>query len=344
MNHSNLLLKLVIALSMLALLVSACSIGTSNVTPPLQPSEFSSPELKKAVARVNGTEITFGELKRAEKILKANQPGVEIPANLRQEFVKQALNQLISSELLFQAGQKIEFKDLDKQTAERFEKIKGGFADANAYAKELQNIGMDEKMLRDYTRRDVIIANFVNNNIASKVTVSEAEIKTFYDQNPTNFTKPERLRASHILIGVDGKAAVEDKNKAREKAEKLHKELAGGADFVTLAKENSTCPSSKQGGDLGYFTKGKMVPQFEQAAFALEVGKMSGVVETQFGFHIIKLTDRIQAETVTLAAASKNIAEYLKAQKINTAIGDFVGEVRRNSNTKIDILLPESYK
>ncbi|NTV47954.1 MAG: peptidylprolyl isomerase, partial [Chlorobiales bacterium] len=198
MNHSNLLLKPVIAVSLLALFVSACSVGTSNVTPPLQPSEFSSPELKKTVARVNGTEITLGELRRAEKILMANQPGVEIPPALKKEFEKQALNQLISSELLFQAGQKLDVKDLDKQATERLEKIKGGFADANVYAKELQNIGMDEKMLRDYTRRDLVIAHFVNNQIASKVTVSDSEIKAFYDQNPTNFIKPEQLRASHI--------------------------------------------------------------------------------------------------------------------------------------------------
>ncbi|NTV50405.1 MAG: peptidylprolyl isomerase [Geobacteraceae bacterium] len=336
MSHLNLLLKPVIAVSMLALLVSACSVGPSNVTPPPQSTEFTSPELKKAVARVNGTEITLGELKRAEKILMAKQPGAEIPPHLKKEFEKQALNQLISSELLFQAGQKLEVKDLDKQSADRFEKIKGGFADANAYAKELQNIGMDEKMLRDYTRRDLVIANFVNTNIASKVTVSEGEIKTFYDQNPTNFVKPEQLRASHILVSVDSKAGADDKNKARERAEKLHKELVNGANFVTLAKENSSCPSSKQGGDLGYFTKGKMVPQFEQAAFALEVGGLSGVVETQFGFHIIKLTDRTKAETTPLSAVNKKIEEYIKAQKINAAIGDFVGKARQDA--KIEML------
>ncbi len=340
MNHSKLLLKPVIAASMLTLFISACSPGASNVVQSLSSTDFSSPELKKTVARVNGTEITLCELKRAEKILMANQPGVEIPPTLKKEFEKQALNQLISSELLFQAGQKLDVKDLDKQTADRLEKIKSGFPDANVYAKELQNIGMDENMLRDYTRRDLVIANFVNTNFASQVAVSEKEIKTFYDQNSDKFSQPEQVRASHILIGVDSKAGAEEKNKAREKAEKLHKELESGADFVALAKENSTCPSSKQGGDLGYFTKGKMVPQFEQAVFALEPGGLSGVVETQFGFHIIKVTDRKKAETVPLATAHKKIEDYLKAQKINAAIGDFVGEARRSA--KIEVLLSQS--
>ncbi|MDD2540047.1 MAG: peptidylprolyl isomerase [Desulfuromonadaceae bacterium] len=340
MNHTKKMLKPVVAAAMMALFISACSPGASNVVQSLSSTEFSSPDLKKAVARVNGTEITLGELKRAEKILIAGQPGMAIPPYLKEEFEKQALNQLISSELLFQAGQKLDIKDLDKQTADRLEKIRTGFPDTKEYAKQLQNIGMDENMLRDYTRRDLIIANFVNTNFASQVTVDEKEIKTFYDQNPDKFSQAEQVRASHILIGVDSKAGTDEKNKAREKAEKLHKELESGADFVALAKENSTCPSSKQGGDLGYFPKGKMVPQFEQAAFALEPGRLSGVIETQYGFHIIKLTDRKKAEKISLEIAHKKIENYLLTQKTNAAIGDFVGEARKSA--KIDVLLPQS--
>ncbi len=337
MNYSNLLLKPVIVISMLALSVSACSVGTSNVTPSVRSSEFTSPEMKNVVARVNGTEITLGELKRAQKLFLAAQPGGVAPPGLNKEFEKQVLGQLIGLELLFQAGQKLDVKDLDKQVADKLEKNRAGFTDEKDYAKKLQDFGIDENILRDSIRRDLVISNFVTTNISSKITVSEEEIKTFYDKNPTNFLKPEQFKASHILVGVDGKAGVEEKNKAREKAEKLHKELVDGADFVTLAKENSTCPSSKQGGDLGYFTKGKMVPQFEKAAFALEIGGLSGVVETQYGFHIIKLMDRTKAETTPLAAATKNIEDYLKAKKTNDAIAAYLVEARKNA--KIDILL-----
>ena len=339
MNYSNLLLKLVIALSMLALSVSACSVGTSNVTPSVQSTEFTSPEMKNVVARVNGTEITAGELKRAQKLFMAAQPGGKIPPGLNKQFEKRSLDQLVDLELLFQAGQKLEVKDLDKQVTDKFEKNRAGFTDEKDYAKRLQNFGIDENMLRDSIRRDLVVANFVTTNIAPKIAVSEEEIKTFYDKNPTNFLKPEQLKTSHILIGVDSKAGVEEKKKAREKAEKLHKELIGGADFETLAKENSTCPSSKQGGDLGYFTKGKMVPQFEKAAFALEIGGLSGVVETQYGFHIIKLMDRKNAETTPLAASTKQIEDYLKAQKTNDAIAAYIVEARKSA--KIEMLLPQ---
>ena len=336
MYLTNLLSKSTIAIGMLLPLISACSLSSSNVTTALPTAEVSA-DLKKNVARVNGKDISAAELQRAKKILLANKPGLQIPPLLQKEFEIQALNQLISSELLFQASQKLDIKDLDKQAKAKLAQIKNGFPDVKDYVRELQNIGMDEKMLLDSTRRDLTIAYLVNTNIASKITVSEEEIQNFYVQNPGKFHQEEQVRARHLLIGIDSKAGIEEKKAARDKADKLHNELINGADFAKLAKDSSTCPSSKQGGDLGYFSKGKMVPQFEQAAFALEPGGVSNVVETQFGYHIIKLIDRKKAEEITLPAAKDKIENYLRTQKTNAAIEVFVGEARKNA--KIDVLL-----
>jgi peptidyl-prolyl cis-trans isomerase C len=329
--------KSLVAISMLLLFNSACSVSQSKVATAVPPADSVAADLKKAVARVNGKEITLAELNQAKKIIMANKPGLQIPPLLQKEFEMQALNQLISSELLFQASQKLEIKDLDKQAENKLAEIKKRFPDPKDYDRELQKIGVDEKGLLESTRRDLSIAYFVNTKIASQINVSEEEIKKFYDQNPDKFRQEEMVRASHILIGIDNKAGVEEKRAAREKAEKLHKELVNGADFAKLAKDNSTCPSSKQGGDLGYFGKGKMVPQFEQAAFALQPGGLSAVVETRFGYHIIKLADRKKAETISFSAARKKIEDYLRSQKTNAAIETFVGEARKNA--KIDVLL-----
>lgn len=321
-----------VAILLLLLFTSACSVSQSKVATELPPAD-----LTRAVARVNGKEITSAELNQAKKIILANKPGLQIPPLLHKEFELQALNQLISSELLFQASQKLEVKDLDRQAEDKLVEIKKRFADLNDYARELQKIGVDEKGLLESTRRDLAIAYFVNTKIASQITVSEEEIKKFYDQNPDTFRQEEQVRASHILIGIDNKAGIEEKRAAREKAEKLHNELVNGADFAKLAKGSSTCPSSKQGGDLGYFGKGKMVPQFEQAAFALKPGGLSDVVETPFGYHIIKLVDRRKAETIPLTAARGKIENHLRIQKTNAAIETFVGEARKNAT--IDVLL-----
>ncbi len=289
------------------------------------------------VARVNGTDIPMIDLTRTKKAIMSGQPGMEIPPDRLKEFDQQALAQLVSSELLYQAGQKLTVQDLDKKVDDKLAQSKARFANAEDFAKAIKTLEMNENDLRDFTRRDLVISNFIEQTIVSKVTVTEEETKKFYDQNLDKFKKGETVRASHILCGVDAKATVEEKKKAREKAEKLRKDLAGGADFATLAKENSTCPSSKQGGDLGYFGRGQMVPAFEQVAFALKPGEISDVVETQFGYHIIKLTEKKGAETVSFKDARPRIEEYLKNQKIQASVNAYLDEARKTA--KIEILL-----
>jgi peptidyl-prolyl cis-trans isomerase C len=279
----------------------------------------------------------MSDLRRTEKIIMSGRPGLELPPDKQKEFDQQTLSQLVSTELIYQAGLKLTVKDLDKQIDERLAQNRARFANAEDFAKAIKALDMDEKELRDFTRRDLIIGNFIKQTIVAKITVPEEESKKFYDENQDKFKRDEMVRASHILCGVDAKATAEEKKKAREKAEKHHKELVAGADFATLARENSTCPSSKQGGDLGYFGKGQMVPSFEKAAFALKPGEISDVVETQFGYHIIKLTDKKSPETVAFKDARPRIEEYLKDQKIQAAVNAYLDEARKGA--AIEILL-----
>lgn len=317
--------------AMLLLAIVACSAPSSKVTPALTTTEFAAADYAEAVAEVNGKAITLAELKRAKKIMLANKPGLQVPPLLQKDFETQALNQLISSELLFQASRNLEMKDLDAQARDRLALVKKGFADQKAFEQELQKIGMDEKMLLESTRRDLAIASFVNTTIAPGVKVEEEEIRKFYDENPDKFQLSEQVRASHILIGVDAKAGAGERKEALQKAEKLRRQLAEGGDFATLARESSTCPSGRLGGDLGFFGKGKMVPPFEKAAFGLEPGALSEVVETQFGYHIIKVVERKPPENISLAAARVKILDYLKAQKTAAAIEEYVGAARKEA-------------
>lgn len=298
------------------------------------PASASATTIQGPVAIVNGVTIDAIELRRAEKVMLRGQ---NVPAEQQAMVDKQALEQLLSAELLYQAAAKLEVKDLDKLVDEKLAEGKARFANEQDFAKAIKDLEMDEKVLRDYTRRDLLISKFVVSTIVPTIKVTEEEARAFYDQNPDKFTRSETVKASHILIGTEPNASAEDKKKAREKAEKLRKDLAGGASFEELAKGNSTCPSSQQGGDLGFFGKGQMVPPFEQAAFALKPGEISDVVETQFGYHIIKLTDKKAAETVTFKEAQARIEEYLKGQKINTAVGDYVTEAKKTA--KIEVLL-----
>lgn len=287
-----------------------------------------------AVARVNGADIDAVELRRAKKVLLR---GRTVPAEQQAALDKQALEQLVSAELLYQASAKQEIKELDKQIDAKLAQGKARFKDEQEFKNSIKDLEMDEKDLREYTRRDLLISSFVDKTFVSKTVVSETEMRAFYDNNPEKFKRDETVKASHILIGVDGKATAEEKKTAREKAEKLKKELSGGADFASLAKGNSTCPSSQQGGDLGFFVKGQMVPPFENAAFALKPGETSDVVETQFGYHIIKTTEKKPASTTEYKDVKAKIEEFLKGQKVNESIQKFLEDTKKTA--KIEMLL-----
>ena len=315
-------------------LVSAA--GPKQKTEPSKPVE-SVRSASAVVARVNGTEIRMDDLRRAQQIIMSDQPGLQISPDQQKEFDQQVLSELISAELLYQAGLKLPATDLDKQVDDRIAEGRSHFTNDEDFAKAIKGLDMDEKGFRDSIRRNLIITHFIEQSIVAKVTVAEEESRKFYDENKDKFTRGETVRASHILCGVDAKATAEEKEKAREKAEKLRKELAAGADFATLAKENSTCPSSTQGGDLGYFGRGQMVPAFEKAAFALKPGQISDVVETQFGYHIIKLTDKKGPETISFKDVRPRIDEYLKNQKVQAAVKAYLDEARKGAT--IEMLL-----
>jgi peptidyl-prolyl cis-trans isomerase C len=288
------------------------------------------------VAKVNGTPITRGELDRATKFMLAQSKTTkELTAEQKKEANSAVLDQLISAELLYQAGKKLKIADIDKRIEAQMKLGKSKFPSTAAYDKALKESGLTEKELEEFARKEIYINNLIENEIASKITVTEADAKKFYDDNAEKFKQPETVQASHILIGIDPKASADEKNKAKEKAAALLKRAKAGEDFAKLAKDNSTCPSAAQGGNLGYFGKGQMVPTFETAAFSLKSGEISEVVETQFGYHIIKVTDKKPAGTVPFADAKKEIIDYLKIQIIQQDISKYVEKLRKEAKIEI---------
>ncbi len=295
---------------------------------------------KDPVAKVGNTIITRGEMDRAEAILmKQNPPQQPLTPEQTKQVSDYLIEQLVSAELLYQAGLKLEVKDLEKQVDDKISQAKGGYAKPGEFETALKAQDMDEKLLREFTRKEVTVNNLIEKEIVPKVKVSDEDIQKFYNDNKERyFSKPEQVRASHILIGVDTKADAEAKKKAKEKAEAVLKEVKEGKkEFAELAKSNSTCPSKDQGGDLGSFGKGQMVKPFEDAAFALKPGEVSGIVETQFGYHIIKLTEKKAPENVSLDEAKPKIAEYLKGQQIQAKVAEYISELKQK--IKVEKLL-----
>ncbi len=158
--------------------------------------------------------------------------------------------------------------------------------------------------------------------LKDEVTPTEEEIKAYYDANLSEFDKGREVKARHILFRTAQDATEEQIAEVKTKAEAVLKQAKEGADFAELAKTHSEDPGSKEnGGDLGFFNKGRMVPEFENAAFALTVGQVSDLVKTQFGFHIIKV-DEIREETDPYNAAKAEITDRLKLSKARELAGE----------------------
>lgn len=172
------------------------------------------------------------------------------------------------------------------------------------YLKELKSVG--ENLLKQYTVKKLL----------EDVKVEEGETKEYYEKNSEQFVTGESAKASHILV------------KEEEEAKNILKELKDGKKFEEAAKEYSQCPSKEKGGDLGYFEKGKMVPEFEEVAFKLEVGEISEPVKTQFGYHIIQIADKKDSSVMPFEEVEKQIENYILTNKQNEKFKTYTDSVR----------------
>jgi peptidyl-prolyl cis-trans isomerase C len=294
---------------------------------------------KDKVAVVNGTVITRSEydteMSRFERQM-AMSGQAQNPAEMS-EMKGRVLDGLVDRELLKQDAKKLNISVDDNDVNQQVAILKQKFGTEKEFTDTLTRMNMSEADLKSQLRQDLAIKKLIDQQIASKVTITPEEMKAFYDSHPEFFKAPERVRASHILIKVEPSASAADKAKARERIVAIQERLKKGEDFAAIAKESSECPSGANGGDLDYFQKGQMVGPFEDAAFALKPGTTSDIVETQFGYHLIKVTDKKDASTVAYDEIKPKIEDYMKQQKVNELLTQYVGQLKKGA--KIETFL-----
>jgi len=291
----------------------------------------------KYAAKVNGVKIKNTMLDAAVNNFVENQKmlRVDVKEEDKDKLRQEILDELISAELLYQQAKKADLGDLRKNIDEQFENIKNGFESEQQFKEILKDRGISQKELKKDIKKGVFIKAFLDGKIYNNITVTEEEKRQEYEKNKDKLDVPEQVRASHILINVAPDASKENKAEAKEKIDGLRKRVRSGADFAELAKADSQCPSAAQGGDLGYFKRGDMVKSFEDAAFSLEKGQISDVVETQFGYHIIKVVDKQLARTLSYNEIKDNMERFLLNQRKKEALDKFIKGLREKA--KIDI-------
>ena len=190
-------------------------------------------------------------------------------------------------------------------------------------------------------QQDMLLNNFLANQylqkvVIDKVTISDAKARSYYKEHPESFKTPEMIRVRHILIKTDPSATDEEKKKIKAKAEEILEKLKKGEDFAKLASEVSEDPGTKsKGGDLDFFPKGTMIPAFEEAAFSLKPGEMSGLVETEYGYHIIKLEEKKDAVLEPYEKIKEKVKDQALQEMRKAAVTDFVEKALKNARVEI---------
>jgi parvulin-like peptidyl-prolyl isomerase len=201
------------------------------------------------------------------------------------------------------------------------------------YKNILSKMNLTEDEVKMQIKRGLSINELIDQQIISKIAVTDEEGKAYYDENSQQFKQPEQIKASQILIKVDAKADEAKKTEARKKIEEVQQKLKNDGDFADLAKEYSEGPSSSKGGDLGYIRRGQMayLKPFGDAAFALKPNEVSDIVETRVGYHLIKVYDIKPERIPSYTELKDNINQRIKQEKIEKKAGQYLDKLKKEA-------------
>ncbi len=315
---------------------AAAAPGAPAAAPVPEPIKPMPAQLPDVLARVNGQDVTRIDFDRLVKNMEMSA-GQPVPADRRDEVLRKALDQLVTYTVLSQEIKARNVTVTDADVEGNVKQMQAQFQTEQEFQKALAARGMTVEKLRADARIDLGINKMMEAEISTVPGPSDAQVREFYDKNPDKFTQGEAVRASHILIKAEESADAATKAKARAKAESLLKQVKAGSDFATLAKNNSDDGSKEQGGDLDFFTKETMVPPFSEAAFALKPGEVSGIVTTQFGYHIIKVTDRRGASAAPFEQVAPRVRDFLAQQHKQEKAQSIIDGLKKKA--KIEVLI-----
>jgi len=318
----------------LVTLVSTAASAHQAAAPTSTPPAATPEGFPAVVAVVNGTEISKTVLLRRADAMKSQLS----PSDIGPDFYRRVLDDMVSSELLFQSVKEKGLAPTDGEIDVALASQSERFGGAAAFEAALARQGISLAEVKQELARELGIQKFIDRDLVPLVSVTDEEKRAFYDENASSMERPAQFRAAHILIQVAKDASPEAKAAAKTKAESIRSMIEMGQDFGELAARNSGDPGSKDnGGELPWMSKGQTVPPFEAAALALAPGEMSDVVETEFGFHIIKLLELRGSGVTPYEDVHERIEDYLMRVDIQKRLEQVVEELKQPAKIEVFI-------
>ena len=305
------------------------------------------PKPDRLLATVNGKKIMRSEI---DAMILERVPNISsLPEMIREGyFVKirpQALDGYIVEMLLEDELEAQKIVVADSEIMAKIEEIAiQNNMSLEQLEEKLKSVKKDIASLKKDVEKNLKYEKLFS-NFAGDISVSDEDVQKHYEENKSEFDVKEQVRASHILVKFDHNATDEQKAEAKKKIEDILAKVKAGEDFAELAKQYSDCPSGKNNeGDLGFFTRDKMVKPFSDAAFSMNVGDVSDIVETNFGYHIIKVTDKTEASERTFEDVKEEIKSNLERQKRSQSSTEYVEQLKKRAKIEYNEELNEAEK
>ncbi|MFA7369175.1 MAG: peptidylprolyl isomerase [Kiritimatiellales bacterium] len=318
------------------------AVAPTNLTPdlfeqPLQPNPLAL-ATNDVVVTVDGEKITHGEIMQGVQMNLMQMSKRVPPQQLSQmygQIYQNVTDTLVANILLTKAAEKSSLAVSDDELTKEIARIESNAPEGTSLTNALAENKIDYREWKEDLRKQMLVRKLVEEKTAGIQAATPADIAKFYEENADSFKMPESVTASHILLAFTPEDTDATTAQKKKDVEKIRADILAGGDFAAIAAEKSDCPSKKQGGSLGTFSRGQMVPEFEKAAFSQEIGAVGDVVETQFGYHLIKTAKHDQAGIRPLAEVKDQLQDYLTGKKKQEALLAYIEELKAKANVVV---------
>jgi len=296
---------------------------------------FDTAKIPAVVARVNGAPISRQDvLQRAQAMRDQMARMGAPPPPTSEEFYHAMVDQLIGSKLLLAEAKQRGLMPPPAEVQAGLDRLKA--QNPEELKRQMASQGITEKALLADMTQSMAIQKLIEAEVKPAVKVSDEDARRFYQQNPQRMKRPPQVRLRHVLVGVPRNAAPEQRAQAKQKAEGLLARIKAGGDFAAIARESSDDTGSRgEGGLLPWMSRGDSPPAFEQAAFALKPGETSGVVESPFGYHVMRLEEQRPEGQISFEEARPQIDQYLSRQQARELLERKVAALRKAAKVEV---------
>jgi len=325
---------------LLQLVVSAHVTAQLAPVPSHEPRRSRPPEAAAVVvARVNGVAIHGDDLEAAmHTVIPLTSYHQNVKPEKMEELRKRALEGLIDEELRYQEAVRLKIQIPPIEVELALERARKAYRGRDGFERARRASGATMPQLRASILRALLIQKAYERVVASQCRVSEADAAGYYRLNTARFVIPEQVRPSLITIGVDPAAPRPEWERARQKAEDVARRIAAGAPFEALARQYSTDASKVKGGDLGFIHRGQLIDEFERALNSLGPGQVSAVIETIYGFHLLRLVETHPAAQKTFDEVKTALTRDLTETRCNQASAEWLKRLRDAAHIEISDL------